>query len=382
MVLPFERYFAQERHDLERWSACLLSELTTGQSSCQPYDLSQGYPVSVFGLCVLYSIGLVLFIRRFVAIPVAKLALTISYRQAPLAARPESLKTREFRHKKFVGSFVEFWLYTINFIVGGLLLYKQPWNWPSKEWWQDTPTRDVDASVMIFGMFYAARYCAMLFSLTVLEPRKKDFFEMLLHHLVTVALVNLAMAYGYVRIALVVMVVFDAADPFLHMAKMINYMKQAAGSQGDFPSYVWFISQITDAFLACFAIVFTVTRIFVYSYIVYSVSIESYRYTRCAKEECAIQEGLNNVSFAHHICVLLIWIINFLQWFWFKLLVKVIYRTVVEGVSEDNRSDASSQEDGDVKGKTSTKPQARVVPLGTETTSDGESEGEDDKKTK
>jgi TLC domain len=176
----------------------------------------------------------------------------------------------------------------------------------------------------------------------------------------------------------VIMVLFDAADPLLHLAKLFNYVKQAAGSKGPSLSFTWIMSQITDVILGCFAVVFIITRIFVYSYIVFSVSYESYQIMFCGDNDCDILEAYSAGSPAHHICVCLVWILNFLQWYWFKLLLVVIYRSVFLGETDDARSDLSQDEDGEVKHKADLPPKnkAKFVPIGV----DGDPT--DDKKTK
>jgi hypothetical protein len=356
MVLPFQSYFEKEKLLAELWSNCLLQDLTLAgkTTSCKPYDISRfGFPWSVFALCIFYSLLLLFFIRRIVAVPLARLCLTIGERNAPLTARVESIKAREFRQRKFVGSVVEFFFYTSSFIVGAILLRHQPWSWPSSEWWAEAPVMKVEAHLLIFALSYAARYCASLFSLLFLEHKKKDFLEMSLHHIVTITLICIAVNAGYIRIGLVIMVLFDAADPLLHLAKLFNYVKQAAGNKGPSFSFTWIFGQITDLILAGFAIVFTITRIFMYSYIVYSCSYESYISMFCNNDDCSLLDGISNATLSHHVCVFLVWILNFLQWYWFKLLLVVIYRSVIHGETDDARSDMSQDEDGDTKGNIS-----------------------------
>ena len=49
------------------------------------------------------------------------------------------------------------------------------------------------------------------------------------------------------------------------------------------------------------------------------------------------------VPIERHVCILLVWIIYLLQWFWFYLLLKVIYKSIFLGVSDDNRSDSEEE---------------------------------------
>ncbi|KAH9254148.1 hypothetical protein BASA81_007737 [Batrachochytrium salamandrivorans] len=326
--------FLLERTKLKYWTSCFVEAVLQNKpSSCLPYILSRdGFPTRIFFVGFMAMFVLLVFIRRIVAKPVSKLCLGMY--------RPPFSPQLVSRQDKFVSSFVEFTLYTSFGVMGTMLLLGQQWVWHpetwSRGWWETTPAVNVSAHVLVFSLLYAARYLAMLVSLVVLEPRKKDFMEMCLHHIVTVFLVCTSVTFGYIRIGLVIMVIFDYADPFLHLAKMFNYMKQS------FPR-VKLLALLTDLFLGLFALVFSITRIGLFSYVVYSVSVESYRVVGQNQE---LMLGMSKVEVGHHISVLLVWILYGLQWFWFGLLAKVVYKTVVLGAEAgDNRSSDEEQEE-------------------------------------
>lgn len=336
-----------ERDTISRWSACFFQEVQTRTNQCDPYPIErEGFPFAVFGVCVLYAIVFLVFIRRIIGKPLADMALGFALRRAPMQKRGGSLRAEHKRQGKFVGSFVELTFYSLSFFYGARLLHQQLWVFPSRQWYDDTPATHVSIPILIYALFYSARYCATFFSLVFLEHKKKDFMEMVLHHIATVLLLNLAIANGYIRVSLIIMVLFDAADPLLHFAKLLNYMKQASGNT--------LLATGTDVALGLFALMFTFTRIGVFSYIVYSVTFESYLYTNCPYQECPFWEGVvENADVGQHVCVFLLWVINLLQWFWFWLLVKVIYKSVVKGVSDDGRSE--TDEDGASSDSTSKK---------------------------
>lgn len=331
--------FLAERFKLRFWSNCFVESVLHGREpTCLPYILSRdGFPFRIFFVAFVCMFLLLVFIRRIIAKPVGKLCLGMF--------RPPFSQSISARHERFVSSFVECTFYTGFGALGTLLLLDQKWVWSTEQWsrgwWEATPANNVSAHVLVFSLLYAARYLAMLVSLVALEPRKKDFWEMVTHHIVTVFLVGTSTAFGYIRIGLVIMVIFDYADPFLHIAKMLNYCKQT------FPR-VKPLSWATDIFFALFAVVFTVTRIFVFSYVVYSVSVESYLVVGRGDgaKQLPLVEAVHKVEVGHHISVLLIWILYALQWFWFSLLLKVVYRTLILGAApEDNRSSDDDDDD-------------------------------------
>lgn len=67
-------------------------------------------------------------------------------------------------------------------------------------------------------------YAHQVFTHLVLDEKKKDFWVMLFHHFLTLALLYLSLAVGYYRIGLLVLFAHDPCDPFLEAAKAFNYL--------------------------------------------------------------------------------------------------------------------------------------------------------------
>lgn len=97
--------------------------------------------------------------------------------------------------------------------------------------------------------FYLNYVYAML---TGIDAPRKDGIAYMIHHVLTILLILFSRNWGFMRIQLGVFVIHDAADPILHVAKHIKYTAPQC------PSWV------TDSLLGVFAVVFYVTRIFVY----------------------------------------------------------------------------------------------------------------------
>ncbi len=57
------------------------------------------------------------------------------------------------------------------------------------------------------------------------DERRKDYFVMYTHHIVTIGLVGWSWAVGYMRIGLLVLFVHDISDIFVDLLKMVNYLK-------------------------------------------------------------------------------------------------------------------------------------------------------------
>jgi hypothetical protein len=109
----------------------------------------------------------------------------------------------------------------------------QSWFWPSMNWWSgqvlghhDNPS----IALSTFYLLYLCRYLSQTVFTAVLEYRRKDFVEMMIHHTVTSVLVSLSYYSIFIRVGLVIMVLLDVGDPPLHFAKLAKYMHEVYGS--------------------------------------------------------------------------------------------------------------------------------------------------------
>ena len=67
-------------------------------------------------------------------------------------------------------------------------------------------------------------YWALLFSVFE-DIKRKDFLEMMIHHIITILLLVLSWTCNLVRVGTLVLVIHDCADIFLESAKMMKYIK-------------------------------------------------------------------------------------------------------------------------------------------------------------
>jgi len=305
-------------------------------------NLMAPFPWAVVLMTFFYGVALGSGFRRFCATPLGNLLLNALYPPSAYEPSKREKTTRYNRARKFVSSLLELVIYTAFFVVGAILLAQQTWIWPSSEWWADSPSSEMPTELAFIYIAYASRYMCQ-FTFVFLDPRKSDFVEMQAHHTVTVSLVCLSYAYRMVRIGVLIMVVFDFADPFLHVAKLVTYCKEASPPTSRTRRV---LATVADIFFALFALAFLLTRIVLFSYLVYSVSYESFLYMSPSR---TFKGGLlGEVSPATHVCVLLVWAIYGLQWFWFNLLLKVIAKALRGDELKDERSDGSASDADEV----------------------------------
>jgi hypothetical protein len=106
------------------------------------------------------------------------------------------------RREKFGQSASEALFYGGSFVLGLCVVPRQPWIWPSAQWWigkdgtPDGPYAKISDELKCYILLYIARYVQGLVSV-FLEHKRKDFVEMLIHHTTTVALIALAYTHQY-----------------------------------------------------------------------------------------------------------------------------------------------------------------------------------------
>jgi len=107
------------------------------------------------------------------------------------------------------------------------------------QWWNDPVTmftpcpqeyiaHGLPNSMSELRMFYIFQLVLWIWtgvSCKFFEERRKDYVEMMLHHVMTVALVLYSLMEGELACGLVVLVVHDASDIVLDCMKMANYLK-------------------------------------------------------------------------------------------------------------------------------------------------------------
>ncbi|CAG7826462.1 unnamed protein product, partial [Allacma fusca] len=111
--------------------------------------------------------------------------------------------------------------------------------------WKGFPLQGIDDDIWWYYTLSSAYYWSLLFN-QVTEERKKDFWMMCVHHLVTLGLIYLSWLGNFTRVGSVVILLHDFADVFLEMSKLFIYMKHDRGSKIGFTLFtgVWILTRI------------------------------------------------------------------------------------------------------------------------------------------
>lgn len=218
---------------------------------------------------------------------------------------------------KFCESMWKFAFYLWAFVFGFYYLSKTPWFWDSREYWNKYPFHELSLEVYIHYMAEFGFYGSLIFS-QFFDVKRKDFVVMCIHHHVTVLLLTIAYVANMTRAGAIILLLHDAADIFLELAKMANYAK-------------W--QKLCNTFFLLFAVVFIVTRLIIYPI----KSVRSVFY-----ESWEIIGPFRIWGFINLLLVTL----QIMHIYWSYLIIRMVFKAFHKGkVSKDDRSDVDSSSD-------------------------------------
>lgn len=74
-------------------------------------------------------------------------------------------------------------------------------------------------------MIEAGFYYSLLFS-SIFDVRRNDFWELVLHHLITIGLLSASWTINFVRVGTLVLLSHDLSDIVLEGGKLVKYTKR------------------------------------------------------------------------------------------------------------------------------------------------------------
>lgn len=203
--------------------------------------------------------------------------------------------------------------YSYSFIYGLVVLWDKPWLWDIKHCYYNYPYHAVTSDIWWYYMVSMAFYWSLSFS-QFFDVKRKDFWQMFVHHIATIVLMCFSWVGNLTRIGSLVLVVHDCADIFLEAAKIAKYAKY---------------QKVCDFIFVIFTVLWIVTRMGVYPFwIIYSTSIEAPK--------------LLPMFPAYYIFNSLLCLLLVLHAFWTWLILRIAYNAFYAGQMEgDIRSDSS-----------------------------------------
>ncbi|PYH97576.1 longevity-assurance protein [Aspergillus ellipticus CBS 707.79] len=107
----------------------------------------------------------------------------------------------------------------------GMYLWSNSYYW--REYsaiWDQWPTRNVSGLLKWYLLVQLAFWVQQLLVINI-EERRKDHYQMLTHHVITIGLFGSAYVYGFYNVSNVVLALMDVVDLLLPTAKILKYLK-------------------------------------------------------------------------------------------------------------------------------------------------------------
>ncbi|NXT32086.1 CERS4 synthase, partial [Pelecanoides urinatrix] len=226
--------------------------------------------------------------------------------------------------KKFCEACWRFTFYIISFVTGLAVLYdvtlavlylmgislSLPLSQP------------LQPSLFWYYLLELSFYWSLVFTLPF-DVKRKDFKEQIVHHAATIFLISFSYCANYIRIGTLVLVIHDASDCFLEPTKIFNYMK-------------W--KKTCDSLFMIFSAVFLISRLVIFPY---TVLYNTYYYSM----------EIFQPFFGYYFVNALLIILQLLHVFWSCLIIRMVYKFIVQGTMEKDMRSDTEESDKDEEGE-------------------------------
>ncbi|KAJ7386652.1 Ceramide synthase 5 [Desmophyllum pertusum] len=129
--------------------------------------------------------------------------------------------------RKATESSWRFVFYLATSVYGLLILSKEPWLWDLRLCFVGHGKQPISDEIFYYYLIETGFYLSLLISLVV-DVKRKDFWQMVVHHIVTIMLTTFSYYTGFFRIGSVIILLHDLSDILLESAKVFNYAKWEA----------------------------------------------------------------------------------------------------------------------------------------------------------
>lgn len=235
--------------------------------------------------------------------------LTWSERKVERWLRARSTMNRINTYTKFLECSWQLTYYTLAFIYGFYVLSDKIWLYDIRHCWIGYPQYKLDNDVWRYYMISLGFYWGMTMT-HFLETRRKDFFQMFAHHMITIALIIFSFTCNFSRVGSLTLVVHDIADIPLQLSKLFIYLE-------------W--KKSCDITFAIFAVTWIITRC---GYFPYKIVGSTLLHAHTVVQMHPVYYIFNGLLSA----------LAVLHYYWTYFILRIIVNTAIKGKVEDDRS--------------------------------------------
>ncbi|KAI0128115.1 longevity assurance proteins LAG1/LAC1 [Hypoxylon sp. NC0597] len=250
-------------------------------------------------------------------------------------------KQSRFMEQMYVAVYIAF--------IGPLGVYcmkRTPvWYFNTRGMYEAFPHRTHCAELKFYYLFQAAFWTQQaLVMLLGMEKKRKDYKELVVHHIVTIALIGLSYRFHFTYMGFAVYITHDISDFFLAISKSLNYI----GSPLQGPSFSLCI------------IMWTYLRHYLNLRILYSILTE---FSTVGPYGLDWETEQYKCFLSKFITFALLAALQALNLFWLYCLLRNAYRFIFLGIAKDDRSEDEETELTKMRPEKEITSQAEAVPF-------------------
>ncbi|ODV65694.1 putative sphingosine N-acyltransferase [Hyphopichia burtonii NRRL Y-1933] len=235
---------------------------------------------------------------------------------------------RESKQKRFMEQTYGIFYYGITGPFGLWIMSRTPlWYFNTTEFYISYPHKTHDIYFKIYYLGQAAFWVQQSIVLILqLEKPRKDFKELVLHHIVTIALIWNSYRFHFTWMGLAVYITMDVSDFFLALSKTLNYLD----------------SPVTIPFFVLFMSTWIYLRHYLNLKILWSVLTE---FKTVGEWDLNWDTQQYKCWISQPIVFFLIGALQLVNTYWLFLILRILYRLFNSGEAKDDRSDDSEEEE-------------------------------------
>ncbi|CAG5136126.1 unnamed protein product, partial [Candidula unifasciata] len=227
--------------------------------------------------------------------------------------------------KKYLDSSWRGVFYFVIFWYGLYLHLDKPWFYDTLYMWKGWPHHHVSEDIYWYYMVEGAFYISLLFSLFT-DHKRKDFSQMVIHHVATLLLMMLSWISNFVRVGTLVLVIHDAVDSWMEFGKVAKYLGY---------------DRVCEVFFYIFMLVWIITRMIIFPF----------RIIRSTLFEALGEDCLNDATVGwltmYSVYNMLLCVLQVLHIIWFYYICLVAKDAFKGQVQKDSRSSLESESESD-----------------------------------
>jgi len=222
-------------------------------------------------------------------------------------------------------------------VWGYFIMEQLPTYWYNTQaFWIGYPHWEMKPQLKLYYLMQASFWIQQLFVLLLrLEKPRKDYYELVCHHFVTLWLIGWSYLVNLNMIGNAVFLSMDLPDTALAFSKVLNYMQREVAKVFTFAALV---------------VAWTYFRIYLSLNILWSVWFE-FDLIPSESRQWAPETGAWLVPWMKYQIFAPLFLLQLLNIFWYFLILRILFRTLLTGNPDDDRSDDEGDGDEDTQKK-------------------------------